>query len=58
MVRDEIRQHFDVPEQKLHVIYNAVDAEAFHPGLALHRAAVREKLGIPADAVVHLLVGS
>ncbi len=58
MVRDEIRQHFGVPEQKLHVIYNAVDAEAFHPGLALHRAAVREKLGIPAEAIVHLLVGS
>jgi UDP-glucose:(heptosyl)LPS alpha-1,3-glucosyltransferase len=58
MVRDEIRERFGVPEAKLHVIYNAVDAEAFHPGLAAHRATVREQLGIPADALVHLLVGS
>ena len=58
MVRDEIRQRFNVPDSKLHVIYNAVDSQVFHPGLATHRAAVREKLGIPADALVYLLVGS
>jgi UDP-glucose:(heptosyl)LPS alpha-1,3-glucosyltransferase len=58
MVRDEIRARFGVSEEKLHVIYNAVDAEAFHPRLAAHRNAVREQLGIPADALVYLLVGS
>jgi UDP-glucose:(heptosyl)LPS alpha-1,3-glucosyltransferase len=58
MVRDEIRQRFGVPDEKLHVIYNAVDSEAFHPGLSAYRAVVREKLGIPGEALVYLLVGS
>jgi UDP-glucose:(heptosyl)LPS alpha-1,3-glucosyltransferase len=58
MVRDEIRQRFGVPDSKLHVIYNAVDSEAFHPGLSAYRAVVREKLGIPGEALVYLLVGS
>jgi UDP-glucose:(heptosyl)LPS alpha-1,3-glucosyltransferase len=34
MVRDEIRARFAVPESKLAVIYNPVDAERFHPGCA------------------------
>ncbi len=58
MVRDEIRQRFGVPDSKLHVIYNAVDSEAFHPGLSAYRAVVREKLGIPGEALVYLFVGS
>ena len=59
MVRDEIRTRFGTPEAKLHVIYNGVDLAVFHPGLReAHRATQREKLGIPQDAMVHLLVGS
>jgi len=58
MVRDEIRARFDYPEERLHVIYNAVDSAAFHPGLRELRADVRAHLGIPPDAVVFLLVGS
>lgn len=33
MVKDEIREWFDVPEHKLHVIYSGVDTERFHPRL-------------------------
>ncbi len=58
MVRDEIRERFGVPEAKLRVVYNAVDAEAFSPALREERAAVREHHGIAADATVFLLVGS
>ena len=59
MVRAEIRARFGVAEAKLHVIYNGIDLEAFHPGLReAHRAAVREKLGIPQQALVHLFVGA
>jgi len=58
MVRKEIRNRFGVPEAKLHVIYNGIDLEAFHPRLReSHRAPVREKLGIAPDALVHLFVG-
>jgi UDP-glucose:(heptosyl)LPS alpha-1,3-glucosyltransferase len=59
MVKAEIRTHFDVPEHKLHVIYNGVDTAKFNPQLAsLHRAPVRAALGWPEQDVVLLLVGS
>jgi len=59
MVRDEARRHFATPEEKLVLIRNAVDGARFHPGLrAEHGAAVRQQLGIPADATVFAFVGS
>jgi UDP-glucose:(heptosyl)LPS alpha-1,3-glucosyltransferase len=58
MVRDEIRTRFDYPEERLHVIYNAVDSTAFHPGLRESRAEVLARCGASPDAVVFLLVGS
>jgi UDP-glucose:(heptosyl)LPS alpha-1,3-glucosyltransferase len=58
MVRDEISGRFGVSPEKLPVIYNAVDSDVFSPELKQHRAAVRQKLGVPESATVFLLVGS
>lgn len=59
MVRDDIARRFGVPDDKLHVIYNGVDLEAFHPDLrARHRDWVRADLGIGRDDPVVLFVGS
>ncbi|HTF14498.1 MAG TPA: glycosyltransferase family 4 protein [Burkholderiales bacterium] len=59
MVRDEIRTHFGTPEAKLHVIYNGIDLEAFHPRLReAHRSTMRRELGIPQHVPVHLYVGA
>ena len=58
MVRDDIRARFDVPDARLHVIYNAVDTARFRPELRAHRADVRLRHGIPAHATVYLHVGS
>ncbi len=58
MVRDEVRQWFGVPEQKLHVIYNGVDTVRFNPDLCRHRTDVRERYGIPQDAMLFLFVGA
>jgi UDP-glucose:(heptosyl)LPS alpha-1,3-glucosyltransferase len=58
MVRDEIRERFGVAESKLHVIYNAVDSDAYAPADADTRARAREALKLPADALVYVLVGS
>ena len=41
MVRDEIKARFGLPDERLPVIYNAVDSVAFHPGLRESRAAAR-----------------
>jgi UDP-glucose:(heptosyl)LPS alpha-1,3-glucosyltransferase len=59
MVRDDIAQRFGVADAKLHVIYNGVDLENFHPRLRdVHRAALRQKVGAGDTAPVALFVGS
>jgi UDP-glucose:(heptosyl)LPS alpha-1,3-glucosyltransferase len=59
MVAEEIRRRFAVSESRLHVIYNGVDLEAFNPRLReRYRAAMRARLGIAADDMLYLMVGS
>jgi UDP-glucose:(heptosyl)LPS alpha-1,3-glucosyltransferase len=66
MVRDDIAQRFGIANEKLHVIYNGVDLDYFHPGLrAAHRKTQRaeimgETLSAEANdaAKVVLFVGS
>ena len=59
MVATEIARRFGLPERMLHVIYNGVDLQAFHPGLReQHRSTMRTKLDIAESEVVYLLVGS
>ncbi|NDV13475.1 glycosyltransferase family 4 protein [Crenobacter caeni] len=59
MVMHEIQQDFGLSDDKVAVIYNGVDTEAFHPRLrVLHREPMRERWQVPADAPVLLYVGS
>jgi UDP-glucose:(heptosyl)LPS alpha-1,3-glucosyltransferase len=58
MVRQDIRDRFGLPDERLPVVYNAVDSEAFSPKLRAHRDSMRQKLGVPSDATLFLLVGS
>lgn len=59
MVMDDIAARFAVVPEKLHLIRNGVDTEAFHPGLrALHRESLREKNGVGRETKVALFVGS
>ena len=59
MVAAEVRSHFGVGEDKLCVIHNGVDLERFHPRLrAQWCKPMRSRLGIPAGAMVFLLLGS
>lgn len=58
LVRDECIRYYAVPPEKLVVIENGVDLDAFHPGLAnQHRAAMRQQLGIDDATPVFLYVG-
>lgn len=59
MVKEEVQRHFGVAEDKLHVIYNGVDTDKFHPRLQTeHREPVRSSLGWTDEDVVFLFVGS
>ncbi|MGY6277701.1 glycosyltransferase family 4 protein [Methylomonas sp. MgM2] len=58
MVKDEILEHFRIDAQKIRVIPNGIDTQAFHPELKQQRAAHRRQRHIPDDATVYLFVGS
>ncbi|MEW6512822.1 MAG: glycosyltransferase family 4 protein [Pseudomonadota bacterium] len=59
MVAEELQEHYGLPENKLTVIYNGVDLQRFHPGLAgLHRKPLRAELGIPDSQPMMLFVGN
>jgi UDP-glucose:(heptosyl)LPS alpha-1,3-glucosyltransferase len=58
MVRDDIRAQFGFPDERLHVVYNAVDPAEFGPHVRARRDATRAELGASAADVVFLLVGS
>ena len=59
MVRDEIQRGFRIAPEKLHVIYNGVDLEHFHPREREKlRAAARAELGCSPRDTVFAFVGS
>jgi UDP-glucose:(heptosyl)LPS alpha-1,3-glucosyltransferase len=59
MVKDEIRSWFEVPNDKIRVIYNAVDTEKYSPeSLNRFREETRTRLGIEPNQTVFLFVGS
>jgi UDP-glucose:(heptosyl)LPS alpha-1,3-glucosyltransferase len=59
MVRDEIQRNFRVAPEKLHVIYNGVDLEQFHPQHRERlRGAARAEIGCSARDTVFVFVGS
>lgn len=59
MVKRDVMSHFAVPPDRLHVIYNGIDLERFHPRLRdTFRAAVRSRQGVPEERIVFLYVGS
>lgn len=59
MVRDEIRRAFRVDPEKLHLVYNGVDLEHFHPRhRETLRGAARSELGLHPRETVFLFVGS
>lgn len=58
MVLEEIAQRFGVPRERLHLIYNAVDTARYAPGLRTLGEPLRRQLGLPAEAIVCLFLGS
>ena len=59
MVRDEIKRGFRIAPDKLHVIYNGVDLEHFHPRYRESlRGAARAELGCQPRDTLFLFVGS
>jgi len=58
LVRDDIKARFGLPDERLPVLYNAVDSNVYSPSLRVNRERIRGKHKIPEEATVYLLVGS
>jgi UDP-glucose:(heptosyl)LPS alpha-1,3-glucosyltransferase len=59
MVREEILRHFRIAPGKLHVIYNGVDTEHYHPReRAASRDRERDRLGVAKTDTLLAFVGS
>jgi UDP-glucose:(heptosyl)LPS alpha-1,3-glucosyltransferase len=57
MVARDMRRFYNVPENRLHLVYNGVDLLRFHPQrLAALRSAARRHLGIGTDQRVFALI--
>jgi len=58
-VKRDIIRHYSVPEEKITVLYNGVDAELFHPARrAQFRDSMRARWRVPVNAPLVLFVGS
>ncbi|MBG0809451.1 glycosyltransferase family 4 protein [Methylosinus sp. H3A] len=55
-VREELQFHYNVPAERVRVIYNGIDLDRFQASEAA-RAAIRDAFGIPRDARLLLFVG-
>lgn len=59
MVKQDIRTHYQVPDEDIAVVYNGVSLQKFSPGnREAHYRQVRQKLGVPNEATLLLTVGS
>ncbi|YCH30425.1 glycosyltransferase family 4 protein [Erwinia sp. D4-22] len=58
MVKRDIIRCFNLPEERITVIYNAIDSQRFQPATEATRDATRQQLAIPQQAVALIYVGS
>lgn len=58
MIKNEIMTDFGLPDQKIEVIYNAIDNQKFMPAEESIRHHLRLQLGIPQDTHCIIFVGS
>jgi glycosyltransferase involved in cell wall biosynthesis len=57
-VRQQLKQHYKVPDEQIVTIPNGINLSRFNPGNAQSREAVRQSLGISNDVPLVLFVGS
>ncbi len=57
MVKNDIIRHYTIPGERIHVIYNGVDLQRFHPAAKDKKAAVKNSLGLQNNKII-LFVGA
>jgi glycosyltransferase involved in cell wall biosynthesis len=57
-VRQQLKQHYNVPDERIVTIPNGINLARFNPGNVRSRDAVRQSFGVPNDVPLVLFVGS
>jgi UDP-glucose:(heptosyl)LPS alpha-1,3-glucosyltransferase len=52
MVKQDMMRWYRIPEERIHVVYNGVDIERFHPRNRRHREEIRGRHGIGDEFVI------
>ncbi|HEX6789839.1 MAG TPA: glycosyltransferase, partial [Candidatus Krumholzibacteria bacterium] len=47
-----------IPEERVHLVYNGIDADQYHAAGSGEREAIRHEIGVPGGALVLMAVGS
>ncbi len=59
LIKEQIVHHYQVPPDRIRVIYNSVDLERFHPAVRqMYRESVRGKYGIGKNNLLLLFIGN
>ncbi|QIZ45547.1 glycosyltransferase family 4 protein [Dickeya zeae] len=58
MIKQEIVDEFNLPANKIHVIYNAIDSNVFQPASPEQRQSIRASLSLPEEGSALVFVGS
>jgi len=59
MVKEDILENYQCPQENISVVYNGVDLNRFNPNnKKTYRNLIRKKLGIPETSILILFVGS
>ncbi len=56
MVRRDISDYYDIPEDRMVVIYNGVDIDCFHPRNRRYREGIRSRYGLSSKDLLLLFV--
>ena len=52
MVKRDMMRWYQIPEERIHVVYNGVDIERFHPRNRQYREEIRKRHGIGDELVI------
>ena len=52
MVKQDMMRWYQIPEERIHVVYNGVDIERFHPRNRRYREEIRKRHGIGDEFVI------
>lgn len=56
MVRNHMKEFYNVPEGKIELVYNGIDTSKFSPVSEAERVEAKKELGLPSDKVVYSVV--